>query len=221
VKDMAVIMVTQQGYYMKFELPPDIALPVSVKAVLQKLWGKKYKDLYEKEGEDLEDAFEELFNIMSPKGDSLGHLRCVYLTWTLALAARPMVLAYLPNDERPDVVLNLIEQWITNPESVIVKDYQDLFKELGHVEYPQALDEALLVYRDLLKMIIPSVEYRSVVLEILDTCFRGYAIFPPPPDGTRDLFNWFLVEVVPAAYCCQLPQKIYTKDWQWPPEKIA
>lgn len=209
----------KQGYFKKFELPVHITLPDSVKTTLWKIWGKKYRDLYQKDGGNLDEALEELFNLLSPQIDLMGHLRCVYLGWALALAARPMILAYLPNDTRTDIVLNLVEQWVTTPELINVDKYQNLFSELEHTGYQQALGEALLVYRDLLKMLPPNTDYRSAILDILDTCLTGYAIFPPPPDGTRDLFNWLLVEVIPAAYCCMLPQKIYTKEWPWPPQE--
>jgi hypothetical protein len=57
---------------------------------------------------------------------------------------------------------------------------------------------------------------RPALLEMLDDCLAGYAVFPGS-DGRRDLFNWFLVEAVPAAWSERLPDRIYTLKWPWPP----
>ncbi|KYC44101.1 hypothetical protein WA1_02885 [Scytonema hofmannii PCC 7110] len=54
-----------------------------------------------------------------------------------------------------------------------------------------------------------SEQAREALLEILDDCFEGYAIFPGSA-GKRDLFNWWVVEVIPAAWSQQLPTFIYT-----------
>jgi hypothetical protein len=47
---------------------------------------------------------------------------------------------------------------------------------------------------------------------------EGYAIFPGS-DGRRDLLNWWLTQVVPAAYERRLPDEIYTMRWPWPADR--
>jgi hypothetical protein len=56
---------------------------------------------------------------------------------------------------------------------------------------------------------ILAVEAKKALLEILDDCFEGYAIFPGS-QGKRDLFNWWLLEVVPATWCLHYPKTLYT-----------
>jgi hypothetical protein len=65
----------------------------------------------------------------------------------------------------------------------------------------QAIDEAIDVFRNLQRVTVPD-RAREALLEILDNCFEGYAIFPGSA-GKRDLFNWWVVEVIPAAWSQQ------------------
>ena len=59
------------------------------------------------------------------------------------------------------------------------------------------------------KLLINWLKDKEALLEILDDCLEGYAIFPGS-QGRRDLFNWWLLEVIPAAWCLRFPESIYT-----------
>ena len=72
----------------------------------------------------------------------------------------------------------------------------------------QELDEAVDVFENLLRS-FESSQSQNALLEILDDCFQGYAIFPGS-ENRRDLFNWWLLDVVPAAWKLQDPQMLYT-----------
>ena len=72
----------------------------------------------------------------------------------------------------------------------------------------QAVDEAFDVFKNLLEALQPS-KSQSSLLEILDDCFQGYAIFPGS-ENRRDLFNWWLLDVVPAVWKLETPQMLYT-----------
>ncbi len=74
----------------------------------------------------------------------------------------------------------------------------------------QAIDEALDVFRNALRVLERS-QAREALLEILDDCFEGYAIFPGS-QGKRDLFNWWLLEVLPATWCLEFPDVLYTMN---------
>jgi hypothetical protein len=50
---------------------------------------------------------------------------------------------------------------------------------------------------------------KKSLIEILDNCLEGYAVFPGSY-GKRDLFNWWLMEAVPATWCLQFPEFVYT-----------
>jgi hypothetical protein len=72
----------------------------------------------------------------------------------------------------------------------------------------QALDEAVDVFENMLQ-VLESVKTRAAILNILDDCFQGYAIFPGS-QGRRELFDWWLLDVVPSVFCGRLPKNIHT-----------
>jgi hypothetical protein len=49
------------------------------------------------------------------------------------------------------------------------------------------------------------------LLDILENCLEGYAIFPGS-HGRRELFDWWLLEVVPASWYLMPPSSIYSLD---------
>lgn len=108
--------------------------------------------------------------------------------------------------------LELLSAWITglsstnNKASVVLKINNQLFPRQS--EGTQAIDEALDVFRNGVR-ILDINQARLALLEMLDDCLEGYAVFPGS-QGRRDLFNWWLLEVVPATWCLQLPKFVYT-----------
>ena len=95
-------------------------------------------------------------------------------------------------------------------------DENSIFSQHGSAS--QALDEALLVFAHLVRAkdrgpALPSLG------NMLDLCLEGYAIIPGA-DGRRDLFNWVLLDAIPAAWSCRLPNFIYNMHWPWPPPKL-
>jgi hypothetical protein len=131
-------------------------------------------------------------------------------------ASEPSVHAWRPDDERPAIVLSAVEKHLSTnaPEP---RDWRALFPQV--VSPPQALHEALDVFWNLARM-IDSADPVPSLIEIFEDCFEGYAIFGGS-QGRRDLFNWFLVEVMPAAWSLRLPDRIYTLHWPWPPPEVG
>ena len=89
---------------------------------------------------------------------------------------------------------------------MVLKINNQLFPKQS--EGTQAIDEALDVFRNGVR-ILDINQARTALLEMLDDCLEGYAVFPGS-QGRRDLFNWWLLEVVPATWCLQLPKLVYT-----------
>ena len=76
----------------------------------------------------------------------------------------------------------------------------------------QAIDEALLVLLEVQKVnsgLLNLLEIKKSALEILDLLFEGYAIFPGS-ELRRQLFDWWLLEVVPASYIMTTTKNLYT-----------
>jgi hypothetical protein len=202
------------AYYPRFALPSWFAGPASLAELLADLWSYRYPDLYEAVDERPEGtvpaACGAVLDALGDPADPTAHRRYLFLGWSLGLAAAPTVDAWRPDDGRPRTVLDAVQRWLAGAP---VRLDPALFPSA--VTPPQALHEALDVFRNLALAVEPSGA-RAALLEILDDCLEGYAVFPGS-DGRRDLFNWYLVEAVPAAWSQRPPDRVYTLRWPWPP----
>jgi streptomycin 6-kinase len=209
---------SQRGYYSTFELPRDLVDAEALRNLLGELWKYRYDDLYEDEadGRPLEDdlmaACQRIVSFLATQELEKGHQRLLYLGWTLALSTLPTIEAWLPEDKRPQMVLDEVRAVLEGGRRGS-QDWKTLLPPA--ITGSQALDEALNVFSNLIRALDPT-EAPQALLNILDDCLQGYAVFPGS-DGRRDLFNWLLLEAVPAAWSLHLPDAIYTFRWSWPP----
>jgi hypothetical protein len=177
--------------------------------IIEYATNNKYQELYEVANNyqfSLEDTIIKILDIFDL--DQQGQVRYLWMGLILADAVVPTIKAYLPKDQRPEKGFRLINQLLNNQE-ISSKIGLFLRKDLLLLsEGCQALDEALDVFRNFLKIINPAMA-KEALLEILDDCLEGYAIFPGSQDR-RELFNWWLLEVVPASWNLEEPQHLYT-----------
>lgn len=206
---------TNEGYYPRFELPSWFDGPEPLRALLGTLWSEKYFELYENDDSThrTRDAFVAVVDALWDEGGRPGHRRLLWMGYALALAAGHMVRIHRPDESRIEQVLDATRAAIRGDEVDLDPDELFPMQSLGDM----TLDEAIDVYRNLVGA-LRSEHARERILEILETCIEDSAIFPGS-DGRRDLFNWWLVQVVPAAWCERLPDRIYTDAWSWPPGK--
>jgi hypothetical protein len=195
--------------YPNFQISSSFEIPESLRQLLLLAWQNNYEELYEEEADGtitLEETLSEILDALGEQYDSLCHSRYVCMALILALAVKPTVKAYLPDEKKSEQIFKLVINWSKNKEVLTEEQINQLFpqKSLG----TQAIDEALDVFKNLLQVLDP-VTAKESLLEILDDCLEGYAIFPGS-QGRRDLFNWWLLEVVPATWCLQAPETIYT-----------
>lgn len=115
------------------------------------------------------------------------------------------------------MVLDAVQGSRGQPPEATIRDWQTMFPQV--VTPPQALHEALDVYRNLTRIVVNPQQAGQAAYEILEDCLEGHAVFPGS-DGRRDLFNWLLVQVVPAAWVLRLPEAIYTLHRPWPPNLV-
>lgn len=200
---------TSSSYYSNFQISSTYKIPLSLYQLLHTFWQYSYEELYE-EIEDnaitLKETFSEVLNALKDEDEYLYHRRCIYMAFILALAIVPTVNAYLSNDTRIEQVWQWVIIWLEKKEIPSETQIHELFPHIS--EGSQAIDEALDVLINLLRVIDLS-QAKKAFLEILDDCLEGYAIFPGS-QGKRELFNWWLLEVVPAVWCLQRPNVIYT-----------
>jgi hypothetical protein len=190
-------------------------IPDSLRLVIQRIQGYSYAELYEEkniQGISLEDSLITVFDAIEKEKNSLDISYCYFfMAIVMGIAVQPTIKSYLPREKITKITGNIFEylfrDWIYSQHNyqpnlnVSFRDYQNY---LGQY---QALDEALDVFVNMLQA-LKSVR-REAILNILDDCFQGYAIFPGS-QGRRELFDWWLLDVVPSVFCGRLPKNIHT-----------
>ncbi|WP_141293224.1 hypothetical protein [Planktothrix agardhii] len=195
---------------------------------INEVWQKQYKELDEANADpnnNLETDVHKILTVLDNNNDCLAYSRYIWMGIILGFATKPTVRAYLPNDRRPSLILTMIKNFffteiakqLSNEIPCFISEnleYSQTISQLCEQLFPhkfegsQALDEALDVFWNLLRLMDYNLA-EEALLESLDDCFDGYAIFPGS-QHRRDLFNWWLLDVVPATWCLKFPKKIYT-----------
>ena len=187
-------------------------IPDSLRLVIQRIQGYSYAELYEEkniQGISLEDSLITVFDAIEKEKNSLDISYCYFfMAIVMGIAVQPTIKSYLPRETiTGNIFQYLFQNWIyyqDNYQSNLNISFQNYQNTLGQY---QALDEAVDVF-DNIPQVLESVK-REAILNILDDCFQGYAIFPGS-QGRRELFDWWLLDVVPSVFCGRLPKNIHT-----------
>ncbi|KYC43420.1 hypothetical protein WA1_11320 [Scytonema hofmannii PCC 7110] len=208
-------MKTFAGYYTEFKLPQDFELPNNLLIIIREVWDRKYRDLYENGRKcNVEEAFEEIMQTFGMPINTIEHQRYVYMAMGMALAAQATLKHYFPDDSRPDIVIAKVNNWIKNGVEV-PDDFADtLFPNINEGGMYQAADEAYNIFYGLLKTLNKESAYEAII-DILYDAITGDAISPFAA-AKRDLFNWWIIDVVPSAYCLKLPSNLYQRTSVFP-----
>lgn len=196
--------------------------------MLGKAWQQHYEELYEPEADgaaSLQDALDKILKLFQNHNRTLSHLRYVWIALILVSAVEPTVRYYQPNSSIPGETFNRIAFWLletleellsskmrftqvsSEKEATVIVDVCRLLTETKEIASFQVLPEALDVYSSAIK----TLDYNQsleALSDILDDCLEGYAIFPGSY-GRRELFDWWLLEVVPASWYLFPPSSIY------------
>jgi hypothetical protein len=206
-------------------------LPESIQGTLSRVWQQHYEELYEPEAEDaasLQDALDEILEVFQSNNQTLSHIRYVWMALILASVVEPTVQYYEPLNLLPQKTISKIELWLLENIEKMLDSKRKFSKAIREEEFNALVDgiqidytnkkvenfqiifEALDVYRSALKTLDYNQSLESL-LDILDNCLEGYAIFPGS-HGRRELFDWWLLEVVPASWYLMPPSSIYSLD---------
>ena len=197
----------------KYPLISSAEIPDSLRLVIEKMQGYSYAELYEEkdiQGISLEDSLITVFDAVEKEKNSLDISSCYFfMAIVMGIAVQPTIKTYLPRETiTGNIFQYLFQNWIYPQDNyqpnfnLSFRDYQNY---LGQY---QALDEAVDVFDNMLQ-VLESVKTRAAILNILDDCFQGYAIFPGS-QGRRELFDWWLLDVIPSVFCGRLPKNIHT-----------
>ncbi|WP_254567801.1 hypothetical protein [Oscillatoria sp. HE19RPO] len=222
------------------KLPLLNKIPEPLKTLINKIREEHYPELYEPEADgtaSLEEALTEILDVFQNSGKTLCHLRFVWLALILALVVEPTVEYYQPQNNFTTSTLELLERWIfseidSNLSSArlnlelqqeidnleaIVSEPIDLVKN-GEIANLQIISESRDVFKNAIR-VLDREQAKEATLEILQDCLEGYAIFPGSA-GRRDLFDWWLLEVVPASWYLLSPRALYVGEGVENPEEF-
>ena len=191
-----------------FQLPQWFEGPEALQVTLREVWETKYEELYEDDATDeIYEAFRSVLAIISEPDSAVSHKRYVYMGLAMALAARPTLTDRFPQDKRPDFVLQRVFAWLESGQWEGPEWAELLFADYWTGAHTEA-NEAYDIFRQLLKIININDAYRAL-FNILDAAINDEAI-SPHYWAKRAIFNWWLIDVVPAAYSLRLPATICT-----------
>jgi len=187
-------------------------IPDSLRLVIERIQSYSYAELYEEKnikGISLEDSLITVFDAIEKEKNNLDISYCYFfMAIVMGIAVQPTIKTYLPRETiTGNIFQYLFRDWIYsqhNYQPNLNVSFQNYQNTLGQY---QALDEAVDVF-DNIPQVLESVK-REAILNILDDCFQGYAIFPGS-QGRRELFDWWLLDVVPSVFCGRLPKNIHT-----------
>ncbi|MBD2629401.1 hypothetical protein [Trichormus variabilis] len=198
-------------------------IPVELQWLSNKIKSKHYDELYEGYNDttdSLEDDLQAVLEIFGNENQSINHIRYIWMTLIISLAVEPTLEYYDPNNNLPKTVIQLMEKFLYQSINGSIKRINqnkldqfinEIFK--SHESYFQkreanfqAISEALDVFYNAIR-VLNYDQSLEAMLEILEDCLEGDAIFPGSY-GRRELFDWWLLDVVPASYNL-LPPKIF------------
>ncbi|GEM_PF-873735 len=203
-------------------------LPASLQKAMVTAWNQHYEELYESESDGtvlLEDALSRTLNSFQTSNQTLMQIRYVWMALTLAVVVEPTIKYYQPDNPIPEETINKLTNWLLKtiaglfyPQENFNREFDNVLNdtsvENNHI-FPnkkissfQVLSEALDVYISAINALEPSHSLQAL-LDILDDCLEGYAIFPGSY-GRRELFNWWLLDVVPSCWYLLPPTSVYS-----------
>ncbi|WP_157453444.1 hypothetical protein [Coleofasciculus chthonoplastes] len=203
-------------------------LPASLQKAMVTAWNQHYEELYESESDGtvlLEDALSRTLNSFQTSNQTLMQIRYVWMALTLAVVVEPTIKYYQPDHPIPEETINKLTNWLLKtiaglfyPQENFNREFDNVLNdtsvENNHI-FPnkkissfQVLSEALDVYISAINALEPSHSLQAL-LDILDDCLEGYAIFPGSY-GRRELFNWWLLDIVPSCWYLLPPTSVYS-----------
>ena len=204
------------GYYPEFKLSENFPIPKELEERLKLAWNTYYDDFNEGCGDVLDECTDVLYYFSDEvKWYSVEHKRYVYMALAFVYASIPVIKRLRPEDDRPEKVLEIVDIWLKT-ESPKIEEWADkLFPEISTRVGGSFLDECYNNLYNLLKILTAPNFASYFISDIIYDAFTGEWA-GGNLEGKRDIFNWWLINVIPAAYHLQLPLTIRPVIWEFP-----
>ncbi|MBD2006106.1 MULTISPECIES: hypothetical protein [Cyanophyceae] len=224
-------MVLTSSQSINLKLSSQHNIPNHLKLLFNKIRLEHYEELYEPEADGttpLQNTLNEVLNSLRSSNQRLNHLRYLWMTLILTLVVEPTLEYYQPSNSLPKYIIDLITLWLRittrntlNNSKINITEFRiyELIREISEerdlssdrkLTSFQTIDEALDVFKNAVR-VIDYDQAVEAILEILDDCLEGYAIFPGSY-GRRELFDWWLLDVVPASFYLLPPKCFYVVE---------
>ena len=221
-----MVLITTKSINFKPSLSHNI--PQHIQVLFDKIKLEHYGELYEQESDgkaSLDDTLSEVLKSLRDQNETLTHLRYLWMTLILILVVEPTLKYYQPKNLLPNRIINLIRNRVINIIKNSINNTKNYIYEFSSEELLKAisknrnfyvekeianfqiLDEAIDVFDNAIRVLNYDQSIEAI-LNILDYCLEGYAIFPGSY-GRRELFDWWLLDVVPASYNLLPPKSFY------------
>jgi hypothetical protein len=215
---------------LKFKQSEFNQIPDSLQILFNKIKVKNYQELYQPDADSngsLQDDLKIVLDVLDDGNNLISHLRYAWMTLILILSVKPTLKYYDSKNSLPEMIIELIKKFLyetpqnesqgkkINPDHLdeiineLFKDHQEQKSSYFHKQgvNTQVIRDALDVFSNAMKVMNYDLAGKAV-LEILSDCLEGYAIFPGSSDR-RGLFDWWLLDVVPASYNLLPPKSFY------------
>ena len=165
----------------------------------------RYPELYEaadssRKERELDEAVRDIITALGdPCTDDRAWRRLGFIGRSMLVEVVPTIAAYWPPGlAAASAVRASLDTWLSSLSApVVIKNLPK--RPLA----PQALSEAMIVVEEAARLLERS-QSPNALSEILNAILQGYALFPGS-EGRRELFDWWLEDVVPAAADLQVP----------------
>jgi hypothetical protein len=206
-----------------FILPEWFEATSQLKNELLLFWNKSYYELYDDDFFDkstlvkgeLKSDIVKMLQLLSAQVNGEDFFKSfMYFNWSLCLAAKPRIDAYLSNVSEYQLILNDLEKWASGYG--LSKEFCNY--SLSRQKGSAVVSESTIAYINMLK--IPKKDnIVAIVAKSIDCCLEGAGICEGTVDK-RAIFNWLIIDVFPSAYHHRLPSLIYTekfdiKNWTY------
>lgn len=184
----------------------SILLQDDFKTLVHNIQQERYEELYEEEPTKaitLQDAIDSVLNKIKHN-----HVMCLRMVLIILKRVEPTLKYYYPTSLLTKQVIDSLEVCIANYYTRyysylrMLSNYPNVkqhFETLPNKEVAslQILDEAIDVFHNAIRT-LDYYQVESALMEILEDCLEGYAIFPGSK-GRRELFDWWLLNVLPNS----------------------
>lgn len=163
------------GHYTNFKLPNNLDIPEQLQQTLQMVWDRKYRDLYERGGKyNVEEAFVEVLQAFGMPNDKVSHQRYVYMAYGIALAAKPTIKHYFPEEHKADIVQAIVSCWLKDGGEIPENWADTLFPHIDKLEDIKLLMKLIISSMACCKHSIP----RQLIMPSWIFCMMQLPVMP-------------------------------------------